>query len=53
MLEMKNIGKPYAGEPLVRFDEGRLCKLLFINDLRCLLLYLPFTFVVRGAILTI
>ena len=24
MLEKKNIGKPYAGEPLVRFDEGEL-----------------------------
>ncbi len=22
MLEEKNIGKPYAGEPRVRFDEG-------------------------------
>jgi hypothetical protein len=28
MLEMKNIGKPYAGEPLVRFDEGRLHNLM-------------------------
>jgi len=24
MLEKKNIGKSYAGEPHVRFDEGRL-----------------------------
>ena len=26
MLEKKNIGKPYAGKPLVRFDEGELLK---------------------------
>jgi len=24
MLEEENIGKPYAGKPLVRFDEGEL-----------------------------
>ncbi len=24
MLEEKDIGKPYAGEPRVRFDEGRM-----------------------------
>ncbi|MFT6097891.1 MAG: hypothetical protein ACJAYF_000425 [Arenicella sp.] len=28
MLEKKNIGKPYAGEPLVRFDEGTLGNVL-------------------------
>jgi len=29
MLEEKNIGKPYAGKPLVRFDEGDLCRILY------------------------
>lgn len=31
MLEMKNIGKPYAGKPLVRFDEGELLNPMFIG----------------------
>jgi len=33
MPSVKNIGKPYAGEPHVRFDEGgqaRACSLLYL-----------------------
>jgi len=37
-LRKKNIGKPYAGKPLVRFDEGRLRNLPFYQQVRCLLL---------------
>ncbi|BCE00328.1 hypothetical protein TYM08_P0391 [Marinicellulosiphila megalodicopiae] len=37
MLEKKDIGKPYAGEPHVRFDEGRLSCFFRCG---CLLLYL-------------
>ena len=35
MLEVKNIGKPYAEKPRVRFDEG---KLRAAAVTRCLLL---------------
>ena len=33
---MKNIGKPCAGKPLARFDEGgqgKTCSLLYVNKL--------------------
>jgi len=36
MPSEKNIGKPYAGEPHVRFDEGgqaRACSLLYLRSL--------------------
>jgi len=35
MPSEKNIGKPYAGEPHVRFDEGgqaRACSLLYLRS---------------------